>query len=87
MESLRSGKPWEFFARPSFSADRPAIPRLRAAFLHILMQNMTYFSQILPFFQKNGKSCPMSNSTTFGGLLIMTQLYVVPHLPNLMIFP
>ena len=87
MESLRSGKPWEIFARSSFSGDRPAIPRLRAAFLHILTRNMIYFPQILPFVQKNGKSCPMSNSTTFGGLLIMTQPYVVSHLPNLMIFP
>ena len=52
MESLRSGKPWEFFARPSFSADRPAIPRLRDAFLHILTRNMIYFSQILSFSQK-----------------------------------
>ena len=86
MESLRSGKPWEVFARPSFSADRPAIPRLRDAFLHILTRNMIYFSQLLSFSQKNGKSCPMNSSTTFGGPLIMMQLYVVSHLPSLMIF-
>ena len=53
MESLRSGKAWEIFAWPSFSAGRPAIPRLRAAFLHILTRNMVYFSQTLSFVQKN----------------------------------
>ena len=61
MESLRSGKPWEVFALPSFSADRPAIPRLRDAFLHILTRNMIYFSQILSFFQKMGNHVPRLN--------------------------
>ena len=44
---------------------------------------MIYFFQILSFVQKNGKSWPMNYLTTFGGLLIALQLYVVFTFQNL----